>query len=153
MFLAGGLAQLGEHLPYKQGVAGSSPASSTINRISLYYFVTNNLQIWSRNKNFIYFYIAGWSMFLHARSGNTTRPSTDNLQIWGRNKNFIYFYIAGWSMFLHARSGNTRRPSTDILQIWGRNKNFIYFYIAGLSSLAARLVFSSTIERSALASD
>ena len=26
----GGLAQLGEHLPYKQGVAGSSPASSTI---------------------------------------------------------------------------------------------------------------------------
>ena len=27
---SGGLAQLGEHLPYKQGVAGSSPASSTI---------------------------------------------------------------------------------------------------------------------------
>ena len=26
----GGLAQLGEHLPYKQGVAGSSPAFSTI---------------------------------------------------------------------------------------------------------------------------
>ena len=26
----GGLAQLGEHLPYKQGVAGSIPASSTI---------------------------------------------------------------------------------------------------------------------------
>src|SRR5690606_16500790 len=26
----GGLAQLGEHLPYKQGVAGSSPASSTM---------------------------------------------------------------------------------------------------------------------------
>src|SRR5690625_7426009 len=26
----GGLAQLGEHLPYKQGVAGSSPATSTI---------------------------------------------------------------------------------------------------------------------------
>jgi hypothetical protein len=30
----GGLAQLGEHLPYKQGVAGSSPASSTICRSS-----------------------------------------------------------------------------------------------------------------------
>ena len=30
----GGLAQLGEHLPYKQGVAGSSPASSTICRPS-----------------------------------------------------------------------------------------------------------------------
>ncbi len=30
----GGLAQLGEHLPYKQGVAGSSPASSTIRRPS-----------------------------------------------------------------------------------------------------------------------
>ena len=28
--LYGGLAQLGEHLPYKQGVAGSTPASSTI---------------------------------------------------------------------------------------------------------------------------
>src|SRR5699024_1368484 len=28
--LFGGLAQPGEHLPYKQGVAGSSPASSTI---------------------------------------------------------------------------------------------------------------------------
>src|SRR5699024_4271533 len=28
--ILGGLAQLGEHLPYKQGVAGSSPASSTI---------------------------------------------------------------------------------------------------------------------------
>ena len=26
----GGLAQLGEHLPYKQGVGGSSPSSSTI---------------------------------------------------------------------------------------------------------------------------
>ena len=26
----GGLAQLGEHLPYKQGVGGSSPPSSTI---------------------------------------------------------------------------------------------------------------------------
>ena len=25
----GGLAQLGEHLPYKQGVGGSSPSSST----------------------------------------------------------------------------------------------------------------------------
>src|SRR5699024_7734200 len=31
--LVGGLAQLGEHLPYKQGVAGSSPASSTIEKI------------------------------------------------------------------------------------------------------------------------
>ena len=28
--LFGGLAQLGEHLPYKQGVGGSSPSSSTI---------------------------------------------------------------------------------------------------------------------------
>jgi hypothetical protein len=27
----GGLAQLGEHLPYKQGVGGSIPSSSTIN--------------------------------------------------------------------------------------------------------------------------
>ena len=26
----GGLAQLGEHLPYKQGVSGSSPLTSTI---------------------------------------------------------------------------------------------------------------------------
>ena len=26
----GGLAQLGEHLPYKQGVVGSSPTFSTI---------------------------------------------------------------------------------------------------------------------------
>jgi hypothetical protein len=26
----GGLAQLGEHLPYKQRVGGSSPSSSTI---------------------------------------------------------------------------------------------------------------------------
>jgi hypothetical protein len=26
----GGLAQLGEHLPYKQGVGGSIPSSSTI---------------------------------------------------------------------------------------------------------------------------
>ena len=26
----GGLAQLGEHLPYKQGVTGSSPVSPTI---------------------------------------------------------------------------------------------------------------------------
>ena len=26
----GGLAQLGEHLPYKQGVGGSNPSSSTI---------------------------------------------------------------------------------------------------------------------------
>ncbi len=30
ILFSGGLAQLGEHLPYKQGVAGSSPASSTI---------------------------------------------------------------------------------------------------------------------------
>ena len=31
MFLInGGLAQLGEHLPYKQGVTGSSPVFSTI---------------------------------------------------------------------------------------------------------------------------
>ncbi len=29
-FQPGGLAQLGEHLPYKQGVGGSSPSSSTI---------------------------------------------------------------------------------------------------------------------------
>ncbi len=28
--LSGGLAQLGEHLPYKQGVGGSIPSSSTI---------------------------------------------------------------------------------------------------------------------------
>ena len=28
--LYGGLAQLGEHLPYKQRVGGSSPSSSTI---------------------------------------------------------------------------------------------------------------------------
>ena len=28
----GGLAQLGEHLPYKQGVGGSSPSSSTISK-------------------------------------------------------------------------------------------------------------------------
>ena len=27
--LYGGLAQLGEHLPYKQGVGGSNPSSST----------------------------------------------------------------------------------------------------------------------------
>ena len=27
----GGLAQLGEHLPYKQRVSGSSPLTSTIN--------------------------------------------------------------------------------------------------------------------------
>ncbi len=26
----GGLAQLGEHLPYKQGVTGSSPVASTM---------------------------------------------------------------------------------------------------------------------------
>ena len=30
----GGLAQLGEHLPYKQRVSGSSPLSSTICRLS-----------------------------------------------------------------------------------------------------------------------
>jgi hypothetical protein len=30
MFLFGGLAQLGEHLPYKQGVGGSIPSSSTM---------------------------------------------------------------------------------------------------------------------------
>ena len=30
MFVDGGLAQLGEHLPYKQGVRGSSPLTSTI---------------------------------------------------------------------------------------------------------------------------
>ena len=30
ILIFGGLAQLGEHLPYKQGVAGSSPATSTI---------------------------------------------------------------------------------------------------------------------------
>ncbi len=30
-YYPGGLAQLGEHLPYKQGVGGSSPSSSTIN--------------------------------------------------------------------------------------------------------------------------
>ena len=29
--LYGGLAQLGEHLPYKQGVTGSSPVSSICN--------------------------------------------------------------------------------------------------------------------------
>ena len=29
-FYCGGLAQLGEHLPYKQRVGGSSPSSSTI---------------------------------------------------------------------------------------------------------------------------
>ena len=29
-FLYGGLAQLGEHLPYKQRVSGSSPLTSTI---------------------------------------------------------------------------------------------------------------------------
>src|SRR5699024_8800824 len=28
--ICGGLAQLGEHLPYKQGVGGSIPSSSTI---------------------------------------------------------------------------------------------------------------------------
>ncbi len=44
----GGLAQLGEHLPYKQGVAGSSPASSTIFTLYLQdiYFISH---------------IAGWS--------------------------------------------------------------------------------------------
>src|SRR5699024_1819800 len=31
-WILGGLAQLGEHLPYKQGVAGSSPASSTMQK-------------------------------------------------------------------------------------------------------------------------
>ncbi len=36
MIICGGLAQLGEHLPYKQGVGGSSPSSSTI------------LYLWSR---------------------------------------------------------------------------------------------------------
>src|SRR6478752_3545821 len=30
----GGLAQLGEHLPYKQGVGGSIPSSSTIDYLS-----------------------------------------------------------------------------------------------------------------------
>ena len=29
-FLFGGLAQLGEHLPYKQGVTGSIPVATTI---------------------------------------------------------------------------------------------------------------------------
>ena len=29
-YLIGGLAQLGEHLPYKQGVTGSSPVGPTI---------------------------------------------------------------------------------------------------------------------------
>ena len=31
-YFFGGLAQLGEHLPYKQGVGGSSPSSSTISK-------------------------------------------------------------------------------------------------------------------------
>jgi hypothetical protein len=35
--LYGGLAQLGEHLPYKQGVGGSNPSSSTINFNTLYH--------------------------------------------------------------------------------------------------------------------
>ena len=30
IYIYGGLAQLGEHLPYKQRVSGSSPLSSTI---------------------------------------------------------------------------------------------------------------------------
>ena len=30
IFVVGVLAQLGEHLPYKQGVTGSSPVASTI---------------------------------------------------------------------------------------------------------------------------
>ena len=34
----GGLAQLGEHLPYKQGVTGSSPVSSIYNLIWLYIY-------------------------------------------------------------------------------------------------------------------
>ena len=29
-YLPGGLAQLGEHLPYKQGVTGSSPVTSIL---------------------------------------------------------------------------------------------------------------------------
>src|SRR5699024_2083736 len=38
-YIVGGLAQLGEHLPYKQGVAGSSPASSTI-------FISRDGAVW-----------------------------------------------------------------------------------------------------------
>ena len=54
VLIPGGLAQLGEHLPYKQGVAGSSPASSTI-------FI--NLKT--------YFYIvAGWSSLVARRAHN-----------------------------------------------------------------------------------
>ena len=32
-FLFGGLAQLGEHLPYKQGVSGSIPLTSILKRL------------------------------------------------------------------------------------------------------------------------
>src|SRR5690554_7419447 len=45
----GGLAQLGEHLPYKQGVAGSSPASSTIYKLYI---------------------VAGWSSLVARRAHN-----------------------------------------------------------------------------------
>src|SRR5699024_1195567 len=64
-----------------------------INRISFYYFITNNLQIWGRNKNFIYFYIAGWSMF-YMRGVATRR---DHLRItckYGAGTKTSYTFIS-----------------------------------------------------------
>ncbi len=43
---SGGLAQLGEHLPYKQRVGGSSPSSSTIK-----YTGSNPVRVTIRNKS------------------------------------------------------------------------------------------------------
>src|SRR5690625_776017 len=81
----------------------------------MYYSTRNdNLQIWGRYNNFIYNYIAGWSMFLHARSGNTTRPLSGNLQIWGSYNNFIYNYIAGWSSLAARWAHNPKVASSNL---------------------------------------
>ena len=53
----GGLAQLGEHLPYKQGVGGSIPSSSTIDKkLVLSYH--------------LFLIIAGWSSQVARRAHN-----------------------------------------------------------------------------------
>src|SRR5699024_2879009 len=99
ILLFGGLAQLGEHLPYKQGAAGSSAATSTIRT----HFILNIVSDLYLNIQCSFILYRGVEqdfqlMIISAGSGGVCTTSLYlNVCYVHLSTKEILFHIAGWS--------------------------------------------------------